>query len=296
MKSEPAKSRMLNVLHLEDSENDHILVAEMLRAEGMECEFVFVKTEGDFESSLKRNSFDVIISDFSLPSCDAIKALEIAQEISPQTPFIFFSGTIGEEVAIEMLKKGATDYVLKQRPGRLVAAVRNALRASGERVRIQRMEDEMRQLQEQFLRAQRLESLGALVGGIAHDLNNMLVPVIVGVDILRQEKLSDDARSMMQTMENSARRSAEMVKQMLLFARGGETNKAIIHLTPLIKEMCRIISDTFPKSIQCKVQLDKYSWPVLGVTTQLHQVLLNLCVNARDAMPKGGTLTLSTEN
>jgi signal transduction histidine kinase len=291
-----AESRLLRVLHLEDSENDQILVTEMLRAEGLPCEIISVKTESDFETSLKKKSFDLIISDFSLPSCDALKALEIAQKISPETPFIFFSGTIGEEVAVETLKKGATDYILKQRPGRLTAAVRNALRAAGERARIRKMENEMRQLQEQFLRAQRLESLGALVGGIAHDLNNMLVPIIVGVDILKEQNISLDARSMVQTMEGSARRSAEMVRQMLLFARGGEASKTVIHVAPLVKEMCRIISDTFPKNIHCDVQLENNSWPVLGVPTQLHQVLLNLCVNARDAMPNGGTLTLKMKN
>lgn len=295
VKLETAKIQM-HVLHLEDSENDQVLVAEMLRAEGLTCEFVFVKTEEDFASALKNKSFDIIISDFSLPSCDAVKALEIARKMSPQTPFIFFSGTIGEEVAVETLKRGATDYVLKQRPGRLTAAVRNALRGVEERARIERMEVEMRQLQEQFLRAQRLESLGALVGGIAHDLNNMLVPIIVGVDILKDQNLSDDARSMVQTMESSARRSAEMVRQMLLFARGGEANKTLVHLASLIKEMCRIISDTFPKNIQCNVEVDKNSKTVMGVPTQLHQVLLNLCVNARDAMSHGGTLTLSSRN
>jgi two-component system, cell cycle sensor histidine kinase and response regulator CckA len=290
------KSKMLRMLHLEDSENDQVLVAEMLRADGLQCDVIVVKTENDFESSLKKNPFDVILSDFSLPSCDALKALEIAQQVAPQIPFIFFSGTIGEEVAVETLKHGATDYILKQRPKRLPAAIRNALRSAEERDRIRRMEIEMRQLQEQFLRAQRLESLGALVGGIAHDLNNMLVPIIVGVDILKDQKLSDDGQSMVQTMESSARRSAEMVRQMLLFARGGEANKTLVHLASLIKEMCRIISDTFPKNIQCEVQVDKNSWPVLGVPTQLHQVLLNLCVNARDAMPKGGTLVLKIKN
>src|SRR4051812_17589065 len=102
-----AKPRMLRVLHLEDNENDQILVAEMLRAENVSCDIIAVKTEKDFESSLKRIPFDVIISDFSLPSCDAIKALEIAHKVSPDTPFIFFSGTIGEEVAVETLKNGA---------------------------------------------------------------------------------------------------------------------------------------------------------------------------------------------
>ena len=109
---------------------------------------------------------------------------------------------------------------------------------------------ERKQLEEQFLRAQRLESLGALVGGIAHDLNNALVPIIVGVDIMRQQPLSADAQSMIRTMESSARRSAEMVKQMLVFARGGETEKTVVYVNRLLKEMGRIVSDTFPKTIR----------------------------------------------
>jgi len=293
--NEPQKSQM-RVLHLEDSENDQILVAEMLRADGLPCEIVGVKTENEFESTLKKNKFDLVISDFSLPCCDPLKALEIAGKLCPQTPFIFFSGTIGEDVAVKTLKHGAMDYVLKQRPQRLTAAIRNALRMVEERARSERMEHEMRDLQEQFLRAQRLESLGALVGGIAHDLNNTLVPVIIGVEILQRENLSPDAQSMVRTMEASARRSAEMVKQMMIFARGGEAGKSVVHPDRLIKEMSKIISETFPKSIQCRSSVEKSSWSVFGVSTQLHQVLLNLCVNARDAMPKGGTLTLSTGN
>lgn len=286
----------MRVLHLEDDENDQVLVQEMLRADGLACDTVVVNNEKDFAVALGKNQFDLIISDFSLPSGDAIKALAIARDRSPQTPFIFFSGTIGEEVAVETLKQGATDYVLKQRPKRLAAAVRNALRGVAERARVREVEAEMRQLEAQLLRAQRMESLGSLVGGIAHDLNNALVPIIIGVELLQREKISNDANGMLQAMESSARRSAEMVRQMLLFARGGESEKSEVQPAQLVKEMSRIISETFPKSIQCRAAVDRSSSPVLGVPTQLHQVLMNLCVNARDAMPQGGTLTLSVEN
>jgi PAS domain S-box-containing protein len=155
---------------------------------------------------------------------------------------------------------------------------------------------ERKQLEEQLLRAQRLESLGSLVGGIAHDLNNALVPITVGVDILRQQSLSPDAQSMMRTMESSAQRSAEMVKQMLVFARGGEVEKEIIHLERLLNEMGKIVTGTFPKTIRCNFHADKSLRAISGFPTQLHQILLNLCVNARDAMPDGGTLTLTAEN
>jgi signal transduction histidine kinase/CheY-like chemotaxis protein len=155
---------------------------------------------------------------------------------------------------------------------------------------------EHKQLEEQFLRAQRLESLGALVSGIAHDLNNTLVPIIIGVEILKTQALSEDAASMVNTMESSARRSAEMVKQMLLFARGGESVKSLIRPDLLLREMGKIITDTFPKSVNCRVTTGTNLHGVSAIPTQIHQVLMNLCVNARDAMSEKGTLTLKVEN
>src|ERR1700685_1241615 len=113
-------AKLIYVLHLEDDEHDRIFVAEMLRTGGLNCQLVAVKTPGDFESELRKQQYDLIISDYSMPSFDGLSVLAMAREISPDTPFIFFSGTIGEESAIESLKKGAVDYIIKQRPHRLV--------------------------------------------------------------------------------------------------------------------------------------------------------------------------------
>jgi PAS domain S-box-containing protein len=155
---------------------------------------------------------------------------------------------------------------------------------------------EHKQLEEQFLRSQRQESLGSLVSGIAHDLNNTLMPIIMGVEILEAEPLSADAASMVHTMRASARRSSEMVRQMLIFARGGESSKSLIRPDQLLKEMGKIIHDTFPKSVTCLVRAEKNLHPISAIPTQIHQVLMNLCVNARDAMSGNGTLTLAVEN
>jgi PAS domain S-box-containing protein len=155
---------------------------------------------------------------------------------------------------------------------------------------------EHKQLEEQFLRAQRLESLGVLVSGIAHDLNNTLVPIMIGVEILQGEPLSEDAAGMVHTMGTSARRSAEMIRQMLAFARGGEAEKQSVDPDRLLREMGRVIRDTFPKSIQCRVEVGNDLRQIFCIPTQMHQVLMNLCVNARDAMPERGTLTLAAGN
>ena len=155
---------------------------------------------------------------------------------------------------------------------------------------------ERKQLEEKFLRAQRFESLGALVGGIAHDLNNTLSPIIIGVEIMGEELKSPEHEGILEVMRTSAQRSVEMVRQMLTFARGGEKDKVPVQVDHLIREMGKIIEQTFPKTITCRVRVGQASWPVAGLPTQLYQVLMNLCVNARDAMPDGGTLTLATEN
>jgi len=406
-----ADNRRVRVLHLEDNENDHILVAETLYANELICEFTLAKSREDFEVALRRAEYDLIISDFTLPSYDGLSALSFAQELRHETPFVFFSGSIGEDIAVESLQHGAVDYVLKQRPSRLVPAIRRALNNADERARLQRAEQiireqgalldkasdaimvcdltgqiiywnkgaenifgwsaadalgkkvlqllfkgiltpqieetfktafghdewgrelqnvgkdgrriivqarstlirdtqgrpkslliintditERKQLEEQFLRTQRLESLGALVSGIAHDLNNTLTPILIGANILHGETLSQAGESVLGTMESSAKRGAEMVRQVLAFARGSNSDKTIIRIDQLVKEMGKIITDTFPKNIECQIHMDRNYSPVSGAPTQLHQILMNFCVNARDSMPDGGTLTLATQN
>jgi DNA-binding NtrC family response regulator len=140
----------IRLLHLEDNEVDHVLVREILAADGLACEWKPVETRQEFRSALSQATFSLIISDFSLPSFDGLSALTIARELAPQTPFIFFSGTIGEEIALESLKNGASDYILKQRPQRLAASVRNALKAARERSRRLQVENELQKAQERF--------------------------------------------------------------------------------------------------------------------------------------------------
>ncbi|WP_225913741.1 hybrid sensor histidine kinase/response regulator [Leptolyngbya ohadii] len=157
---------------------------------------------------------------------------------------------------------------------------------------------EKKQLEAQFLRAQRLESLGTLAGGIAHDLNNVLTPILVVMQLLplKIPDLSNQNRELIKTAESSARRGADLVKQILTFARGVEGRRVCIQLSYLLQEIKQIIEQTLPKSIDIQTEIDPDLWLTSGDATQLHQVLMNLCVNARDAMPNGGTLTLKAEN
>lgn len=155
---------------------------------------------------------------------------------------------------------------------------------------------EKRQLEQQFLRAQRLEGIGTLASGIAHDLNNILSPILMGVQLLRLKPRDAEDDSLMTMMEASARRGADIVQQVLTFARGVEGAKVLVQFRHLIRDMAKVAKETFPKSIDIKVEAAADCWAVPGDPTQLHQVLLNLCVNARDAMSQGGVLTLQAEN
>lgn len=153
---------------------------------------------------------------------------------------------------------------------------------------------ERKRVESQMLRTQRLESIGTLAGGVAHDLNNALAPILMSVELLRMEY--PDATNLIEMVETSARRGADMVRQLLTFAKGVEGARLLIQPLHLLKEMEKIIKGTFPKNIQVRTAFSKELKMILGDSTQLHQVLLNLCVNARDAMPNGGTLTLEAEN
>lgn len=157
---------------------------------------------------------------------------------------------------------------------------------------------EKKQLEAQFLRAQRLESLGTLASGIAHDLNNILTPILTGVQLLQLKfpHLNDQTQQMLKMLETSAQRGAELIRQILSFARSVEGKRLSLQLHHLILEIETIIQQTFPKSIEIEISSSANLWTVSGDATQLHQVLMNLCVNARDAMPHGGTLQIVAEN
>jgi two-component system, cell cycle sensor histidine kinase and response regulator CckA len=155
---------------------------------------------------------------------------------------------------------------------------------------------EKKKLETQFLQAQRMESLGSLAGGIAHDLNNILSPVLMGVQLLRTKLSDDEAQHWLDIMRSNIERGAGLIKQILLFARGIQGKRVPLQPKHLLRETIKILSETFPNSLAIKFQIPENLALVKGDTTQLYQVLMNLCVNARDAMPEGGELLIEARN
>ena len=155
---------------------------------------------------------------------------------------------------------------------------------------------ERKRMEEKLLQTERMESIGRLAAGVAHDLNNILTPILFSAEMLRTMKESEPCGGLIDTIEECARRGANVVNQVLTFARGAEGERTTLQLNRLIDEMERIMHETFPREIAVTCSIPPDLWPVAGNPTQVHQVLLNLCINSRDAMPNGGSLLISGEN
>jgi two-component system cell cycle sensor histidine kinase/response regulator CckA len=272
------------ILLVEDNVLDAELLERELRRGGID--FVLTRVDGrDAFLEALEEAPDLVLSDFELPQFDGLAALALLKERRPDVPFVLVSGTIGEEIAVAAMRQGAADYLLKDRLSRLPTAVRSAL----EQARLRR---EKRELEERLLRADRLESLGRLAGGVAHDLNNILAPILIAQGLLRQGAWSSDAIELLDTIETNAQRGAKVLRQLLTFGRGTSGERVPLLLASVVEEMRAIMRETFPKNINVVSELEP-SAEVVADPTQLHQVLMNLCVNARDAMPDGGTLKLA---
>jgi nitrogen-specific signal transduction histidine kinase/CheY-like chemotaxis protein len=155
---------------------------------------------------------------------------------------------------------------------------------------------EKKLLESQLLRAQRMESIGTLASGIAHDINNVLTPIMLSQELLREKITDEESQKYLNIIERSTQRGASLMKQVMSYARGVEGERTALQLKHLISEIRQIAKETFPRNIEIRTDIPKDLWNISGDATQLHQVLMNFCVNARDAMPDGGILRICAEN
>jgi len=407
----------LHILHLEDDPNDAALVLSMLEAAGICCATTCVQNQADFVAALERGGIDLILSDSSLPGFDGLSAVEIVHARWPAIPLILVSGTMGEELAINSLKSGATDYVLKDRLSRLVPAVRRAmqevnehagnrrteeaLHETAERLRIifsesamgialvgtdgrpvltnaalQKMlgytgeelsrmtfqeithpedragqaelfeqlmhgarksyqtekryirkdgqvvwarlsaslahgaaghgdcavgmvEDitERRQLEAQFIEAQKMEVVGRLASGVAHDFNNILF-VIMGYNDLITAELGLDSplQKSTEVVRLAAERAAGLTRQLLVFSRKQTVRPVVLNLSDVLMDMEKMLRRLIDENIEMTIVAGKDTGRVKADSGYLGQVMMNLVVNARDAMPNGGKLAISINN
>ncbi len=279
----------LHIVHVEDSLEDCELVQHMLRNDGFDVRLERVETRGQLVRALRQSKCELILSDCTLPNFYGLDALHIAQATKPEIPFIFVSGTIGEETAIQSLQDGATDYVLKHQLVKLIPAVRRALsEAEGRRAR--------RAMEAQLRHARKLEAIGTFAGGIVHDFRNLLQ--LLKLNISELPTVADDPAQVMQIAERLNRATdngCEMMQELLVFARRTEARLELTSLAVQIRETTRLIAKTLPENMKIALNLEENMPDVLADAGQIDRMLTNLIGNARDAMPMGGTITISTD-
>ena len=285
----------LRLLHLEDNPVDAELITATLMEGNIPCQSQLVDTRQAFVAALKEGRMDLILADYSIPGFDGMTALILARQHCPDVPFLFVSATIGEELAIDAMHQGATDYVLKQRLGRLVPSVQRALRELDDRAERKRAEEALRQSEKQFRQSQKMEAVGRLAGGIAHDFNNLLT-IIMGYSQVLLTELGPQhpLRGKIEETLKAGERAATLIRQLLTFSRKQSLDPKILSLNTAVTSLESLLRRLIGEDIQLVSKLDPTNGRLRADQAQLEQVLVNLVVNARDAMPKGGTLTIET--
>lgn len=285
----------LRLLQLEDDTVDAELIMATLAEGGIPCQSQLVDTRQAFVAALKEGRMDLILADYSIPGFDGMTALTLARQHCPDVPFLFVSATIGEELAIDAMHQGATDYVLKQRLGRLVPSVQRALRELDDRAERKRAEEALRQSEKQFRQSQKMEAVGRLAGGIAHDFNNLLT-VIMGYSQVLLTELGPQhpLRGKIDETLKAGERAATLIRQLLTFSSKQSLDPKILSLNTAVTSLESLLRRLIGEDIQLVSRLDPTNGRLRADQAQLEQVLVNLVVNARDAMPKGGMLTIET--
>jgi two-component system cell cycle sensor histidine kinase/response regulator CckA len=285
----------LRLLHLEDDPLDAELVATTLIENNIPCQSQLVDTRQAFVAALKEGKMDLILADYSIPGFDGMTALTLARQHRPDVPFLFVSATIGEELAIDAMHQGATDYVLKQRLGRLVPSVQRALRELNDRAERKRAEEALQQSEKQFRQSQKMEAVGRLAGGIAHDFNNLLTIIMGYSQVLLTELGSEHPlRGNIEETLKAGGKAASLIRQLLTFSSKQSTDPKVLSLNTAVTSLENMLRRLIGEDVQFVIKLDPKNGRLRADQTQLEQVLVNLVVNARDAMPKGGTITIET--
>jgi two-component system, cell cycle sensor histidine kinase and response regulator CckA len=279
----------LRALIVEDSENDCLLLLSLLHRGGYVVEHKRVDTALGLNATLD-DPWDIVISDFSMPGFRGTDALSLVRQRGLDVPFIFLSGTIGEEMAVSAMKAGAQDYVIKGNDARLLPAIQRELREAEARRERKQVERRVRQLE-------KFEALGNLAGGVAHDFNNV-IGAIMGWAEIGADRVAENSQEgkLFRKIGDQARRAAGLTRQLLAYARRQILEPKNVDLNQMVRETTGLLEKVIGEQIEVKMVLA----PDLRVTradpAQIEQVLMNLCFNARDAMPVGGQLLIETRN
>jgi signal transduction histidine kinase len=281
--------KRLRVLFIEDNEDDAALQVRLLRQAGYDVAYARVQSPEELKAALER-PWDIVISDYSMPHFSGTEALRVVREKGVDVPFIFVSGTIGEDAAVAALKVGAQDYLMKANLGRLIPSVQRELRESEERQQRKRLEEQVHQLQ-------RFEAIGRLAGGVAHDFNNVIGAIMGWAEIgANAAHPGGELQDKFLKIRSQADRASGLTRQLLAFARRQTLQPCNTNLNELAKETISLLRNVIGERIEIQLQLADDLNVVWADPGQIEQVLMNLSLNARDAMTDGGHLLVETRN
>lgn len=285
----------LGILLLEDDQTDAELVQAILEADRLVCNITRVQTCDAFVAALEGGDIDLILADYKLPSFDGLTALELAQARRSDLPFIFVSGTLGEETAIEAFKRGATDYVLKTGMTRLVPSVRRALREARER-------QTLRQLEQEIARLNRVSMMGQMAASLAHELKQPVAAIALNANaclrwLQREPPETDEARKLISEIGSVAGRAAHMVDRNRALFGQGAPQRELMELNESVREVINLLRNVASHhSIQLKCEFDPALPAVKADRVQLQQVLMNLMLNGIESMQdRGGPLSVTSK-
>jgi len=278
----------LRILLVEDSPEDAAQMCRQMLNAGLQASFERVDTAAGLRDALLHFAPDIVLSELGMPGFAGTQALEIVRGWHADVPFIFVSGTLGEENAVAALHQGANDYIIKHQPARLPSAVARAVRDARGSVDRQRVEAEL-------MRAQRLESLSLLAAGLSHDLRNILQPLLIMPELLKARSQDPQLHHLADVIAECGRRGHEMAESMLSFVRGSRNASERILIAHLFEAIELLLRSTLPARVTLHLDVADPELALDANYTELQQVLLNLALNAIQAMPNGGRLTLRAE-
>jgi signal transduction histidine kinase len=283
MMSEP-----LNILVIEDSNADFLLVERHLKQKELPVRCTRVDTLDELKEAIDRGHWHLVLADYSVHQLDFQENLNLLHAALPGLPVIMVTGTVGEEKAVELLKLGVSDFVLKGNLARLVPAIERSLRDTSVRKSKSVAEEQSRQ-------AQKMEAIGQLAGGVAHDFNNIL-QAILGYShlILAKAKDNEQIEHYVEEIIKASKRAADLTRGLLAFSRKQEVTLAVIDISEVLKSNEAFLRRLIREDIELKLSCSEEPLTVLADRGQIEQVFMNLVTNGRDAMPNGGRLSIET--
>lgn len=283
-----SSSNVLRLLLIEDNDDDAFIVLRDLKLGGFDVRCTRADNEDVIRTHLTLDEFDLIICDYHLPNFNAIKAIRLVKSLDIDVPFICISGTVGEETAVEVMKAGAHDYIMKDRRTRFLPVIKRELAQAATRRRLRMQE-------EHSVQAQKMEAIGRLAGGVAHDFNNILASIIIYSElILEKMERENPSAGHIEQIKKAAERAAGLTGQLLAFSRKQVLETKIVDLNSVIVNLNLMLERVIGEHFNLVYELSKEPISIRIDPIQLDQVLMNLLLNARDAMSDGGKIVMST--